>query len=81
MRPKQVAVNIIYNTRYFDEIVIGFVKTKTVTPSGKHYLHALHILFLYTGHWTVYCARHTAVLATHTRNLRKRMGKEILDHG
>ena len=39
------------------------------------------VLFLYTGHWTVYCVRHTAVVLAHTRNLRKRMGKEILDHG
>jgi len=82
IQPKHVAV-IIYKIRCFDGLFIGCIKTKTVTLSNniiyKHF--TIWILFLYTGHWIVCCVCHTAVVSTHTRNLRKRMGKEILDHG
>ena len=79
MQPKHVAVNIIYYIRSFDALLIGFIKTKTVTSSGNIiYVHLIiRVLFLYTGHRV----RHTAVLSAHARNLKKRMGKEILDHG
>jgi hypothetical protein len=67
IQPKHVAV-VIYKIYCFDELFIGCIKTKTVTPSNniiyKHF--TIWVLFPYTWYWTVCCVRHTEVLFPYT---------------